>query len=64
MPRKAKGHPSPLDWKTQAEELRLKAESLPHGAEREALIRQSSKLETASHMQEWLTSPGLAPPSR
>jgi hypothetical protein len=46
----------------QARSLREQAKTLPPGAEREGLIRRARQAETASHMNEWLTSPGLASP--
>jgi hypothetical protein len=46
----------------EAKRLREKAKLLPPGALREALIRKARHAETASHMNEWLTSPGLRPP--
>jgi hypothetical protein len=46
----------------EAKRLRDEAKSLPPGAEREQLIRKARQAETASHMNEWLTSPGLQPP--
>ena len=46
----------------EAKRLREKAKLLPHGAEREELIRKARQAETGSHMTEWLTSPGLQPP--
>jgi hypothetical protein len=45
----------------EAKRLRQEAKLLPPGAEREALIRRARHAETASHMNEWLTSPGLRP---
>jgi hypothetical protein len=45
-----------------AKRLREEAKSLPPGALREELIRKARQAETASHMTEWLTSPGLRPP--
>jgi hypothetical protein len=47
---------------TEANRLRDKANSLPMGGERERLIRLARQAETASHMNEWLTSPGLQGP--
>jgi hypothetical protein len=35
---------------------------LPHGAARDEMIRRARQAEAASHMNEWLTSPGLRPP--
>ncbi|WP_291694182.1 hypothetical protein [Bradyrhizobium sp.] len=46
----------------EAKRLREEAELLPPGAEREELVRKARHAETASHMNEWLTSPGLRPP--
>jgi hypothetical protein len=36
--------------------------SLPQGRERELLSRKARQLETASHIAEWLSSPGLRRP--
>jgi hypothetical protein len=36
--------------------------SLPHGKDRELLVRRARQLETASHVNEWLSSSGLKPP--
>ena len=47
----------------QARQIRTQAEALPHGSkEREGLVRRARQADTASHMNEWLTSPGLQPP--
>ena len=46
----------------EAKRLREEAKLLPPGALREELIRKVRHTETASHMNEWLTSPGLRPP--
>jgi hypothetical protein len=45
----------------EAEKLRKEAQGTPPGIERERLIRRARQAETASHMSEWLTSPGLQP---
>jgi len=45
--------------------LRRQAKELPHGLEREILLRKARQAKTGSHMMhmsEWLTSPGLQPP--
>ena len=47
---------------TQARQLRDQAKTLPPGAEREELLRKARQAETASHMSEWLRSPGLKAP--
>jgi hypothetical protein len=49
-------------WHEQAEAFKLEAEKLPFGKEREELLRKARQLETASHINEWITSPGLEPP--
>ena len=46
----------------EAKRLREQAKALPPGVEREELMRKARQAETASHMNEWLTSPGLRPP--
>jgi hypothetical protein len=46
----------------EAERLRTEAEKLPHGSERDMLLRKARQAETASHVNEWLSSPGLRPP--
>jgi hypothetical protein len=47
---------------TEAANLRKQAEGLPPGVRREELMRKARQAETASHMNEWLSSPGLQPP--
>jgi hypothetical protein len=49
-------------WLQQSEAAKNEAQKLPHGKEREALVRKARQLETASHINEWLSSPGLTPP--
>jgi hypothetical protein len=46
----------------EAKRLREEAKMLPPGALREELIRKARHAETAAHVNEWLTSPGLRPP--
>ena len=41
---------------------RERAETLPPGAEREALVEKARQSEAAAHIDEWLSSPGLQPP--
>jgi hypothetical protein len=45
----------------QAERLRKEARGTSPGVKRDQLIRQARQAETASHIQEWLSSPGLEP---
>ena len=35
---------------------------MPADIEREELLRKARQAETASHVNEWLSSPGLQPP--
>jgi hypothetical protein len=55
---------SPLDQRLteEAQRLRKEARGTPPGIERERLIRKARQVETAAHMQEWLSSPGLRAP--
>jgi hypothetical protein len=46
----------------EAERLRAEAKLLPPGAKRDEMIRKARQAQTAAHMNEWLTSPGLRPP--
>jgi hypothetical protein len=46
----------------QAKALRERAKGLPPGSEREDLLRQARQAETAAHINQWLSSPGLASP--
>jgi hypothetical protein len=48
-----------------AEKSRLEAQAagLPPCPEKDALLKKIRQLETASHMSEWLSSPGLQPPT-
>jgi hypothetical protein len=46
----------------EAKRLRAEAKLLPPGARRDEMIRKARQAETASHINEWLTSPGLRPP--
>ena len=46
----------------EAKRLRAEAKLLPPGAVRDEMIRRARRAEIASHINEWLTSPGLRPP--
>jgi hypothetical protein len=50
-------------WHEQAECFKRQAETLPHGKEREELLHKARQLETASHINHWLSSPGLQSPT-
>jgi hypothetical protein len=49
-------------WRQQSEAANNEAQKLPHGKERDALERRARQLETASQVNQWLSSPGLKPP--
>ena len=46
----------------EAVRLREQAKTLPHGMEREQLLRRARQCETGSYLSEWLRSPGLRSP--
>jgi hypothetical protein len=46
----------------EAHRFEEQARSLPHGKERERLSRKARQLETASRINDWMSSPGLQPP--
>jgi hypothetical protein len=46
----------------RAQRFRSHAKTLPPGIERDELIRKAGQAETASRINEWLTSSGLASP--
>jgi hypothetical protein len=55
---------APLDQRLedQAKRLRKDAKGIPPGVEREKLLRLARQAQTAAHIQEWLSSPGLQAP--
>jgi len=46
----------------EAKRLRAEAKLIPPGAVRDEMIRRARRAEIASHINEWLASPGLRPP--
>jgi hypothetical protein len=46
----------------EVKRLRTEADKLPHGPERDQLIRKARQAETALHVNDWLTSRGLRTP--
>lgn len=46
----------------QKELLEAEAKLLPHGPEKEKLLRKISQLNTAAHINDWLSSPELRRP--
>jgi hypothetical protein len=50
-------------WHQQSVAAKSEAEKLPFGRERDHLMRKARRLETASHINDWISSPELSPPS-
>jgi hypothetical protein len=49
-------------WRQQSEAAKHQAEKLPFGKERDHLLRKARQLETASRINDWISSPVLHPP--
>jgi hypothetical protein len=65
MLRAKRNQPKPsLDNRLALEALRLREtpKTLRHGPEKLSMLRKVRQLETASHINEWLSSPGLQAP--
>ena len=45
-----------------AKQVRAQAAELPPGPDREELLKKVRQAETAMHLDDWATSPGLQPP--
>lgn len=45
-----------------AQDLRDEACRMPHGREKEEMLRRARRADTASHLDDWVRSPGLQPP--
>ena len=45
-----------------AKDARLRASRLAPGPEKDELLRKARQADTASHLTEWVNSPGLQPP--
>jgi hypothetical protein len=50
-------------WHQLSEAAKNEAEKLPHGKEREALLRKARQFETASQIDQWISSLALQPPT-
>jgi hypothetical protein len=46
----------------ETQRLKTQAKASPPGTQREGLLRKARQAETASHISQWLNSPGLASP--
>jgi hypothetical protein len=49
-------------WRKQSEAAKNEAQKLPHGKDRDALTGKARQLQTASQINQWLSSPELRPP--
>jgi hypothetical protein len=47
----------------EAERLREEAKTKPPGPERDGLLRKARQADTAAHIDQWVSSPGLKPPT-
>jgi hypothetical protein len=47
----------------EAELLREEAKTKPPGPERDGLLRKARQADTAAHIDQWVSSPGLKPPT-
>ena len=45
-----------------ANQAREKASRLPPGPEKEDMLRKARQADTACHLDDWVSSPGLQPP--
>jgi hypothetical protein len=56
--------PRTFEENIAAEKAKLEAQvaKLKPGPQKDALLRKIRQLDTAAHMSEWLSSPGLQPP--
>jgi hypothetical protein len=56
--------PHAFEENIAAEKAKLEAQvaKLKPGPQKDALLRKIRQLDTAAHMSEWLSSPGLQPP--
>ena len=50
-------------WHEQSEAAKEDAAKLPPGELKTQLLREARQLETASQLSQWLSSPGLQPPT-
>jgi hypothetical protein len=65
MQRRRSKQSTPLEQRLAEEAKRLRGQAKllpPSSALRDKLTRKARQAETASHLTEWLTSPGLRPP--
>jgi hypothetical protein len=66
MRHRPRSRPHSFEDELATEKARLTAQltNAPQGPERDRLIKKVRQIETASHINDWLSSPGLQPPRR
>ena len=64
MRQRVRSKPHSFEARIAAEKARCTEQlaAAPNGPERDALVKKIRQLDTASHMNDWLRSPGLKPP--
>jgi hypothetical protein len=64
MQRRRRSVPHTFEDRIAAEKAKLEAQvaKLRPGPQMDELLKKIRQLETAAHMSEWLSSPGLRPP--
>jgi hypothetical protein len=64
MQKRHRSQPHLFEGRIEEEKKRLQeqADLLPHGAPKDILLRKIRQLDTASHMYDWVRSPGSRPP--
>lgn len=64
MQQRVRSKPHSLEAQIAAEKARCTKQlaAAPYGPERDALVKKIRQLDTASHINDWLRSPGLKPP--
>lgn len=65
MKHRRRSAPHTFEDQIEAEKSRLEAQaaSLLPGPQKDELLKKIRQLETAAHMNEWLSSPGLQAPT-
>ena len=66
MARHARRSPGTFEERCAAECERLEAEAsqLPHGRQRDELMRKAHQTRVVAGLDKWLSSPGVQPPTR
>jgi hypothetical protein len=64
MQQRVRSKPHSLEAQITAEKARCTEQltAAPHGPERDALVKKIRQRDIASHMNDWLRSPGLKSP--